>query len=67
MSEAKPHSATHAENYVADNGTNGTKEKKKVRNLRCENWLGFHRTFISMTLHTLDIFGLSALYALPTS
>ncbi len=40
MSEAKPHSAIHAENYIADNRSNGTKEKKKVRNLRCENCWG---------------------------
>ena len=33
MSDSKPHSAIHAENYVPDN-TNGTKDKKKVRYYR---------------------------------
>ena len=31
MSESKPHSVIHAENYVADSSNGGTKEKKKVR------------------------------------
>ena len=40
MSESKPHSVIHAENYVADSSNGGTKEKKKVR-----YETGFHRTF----------------------
>lgn len=43
MSDSKPHSAIHAENFVPDN-TNGTKDKKKVRYIE-----GFLRRTTTMT------------------